>query len=192
VNAGSKLAALALTGTALVLIDDVRLLAASPFPVLLAAIVARVPRRTLFQGWRAALIVILLAAGARAAFDGWEPGLAVGARLATLLLAARLLSATTTATELLDATTTALRPFERLGINAEAVALAFSLAFRFIPLLAEAVEEIRDAQRARGLDRSPIALLSPLLARVMAIGDAVADAIDARSGSPSREFHKKT
>jgi len=191
VNAGSKLSALAGAATVLVLIDDVRLLAAAIPLALLVAVVSRVPSRTLFQGSRAALVLVLLTGGARAVFDGWEPGLAVGARLATLLLAARLLSATTTATELLDALTAALRPFERLGVDAEAIALAFSLAFRFIPLLAETMGEIRDAQRARGLDRHPLALFSPLLARVMVMGDAVADAIDARSGTPSRESHRE-
>lgn len=184
-NAGLKLLALAATGTVLVLVDDVRLLALSPLPVLLLAGAARVPMRTSLRGWRGALILVLLTGCARGAFDGWAPGLSVGARLATLLLAARLLSVTTTATELLDATAAALRPFERFGLNAGAAALVFSLTFRFIPLLAEAVEEIRDAQRARGLEHRPLALFTPLLARVMITGDAVADAVDARGGAPA-------
>lgn len=186
-TAAWKLAALALGAAGLVLIGDVRVSIAAFALACGVAWTAGVGFRSLFAGWRGALILVLLTGGARWAVDGADPALAVAARLAALLAAARVFTLTTTATELLDAFRSLFRPFERLGLDTENWALAFSLVLRLIPLLEETMIEIRDAQRARGLDRHPLALLSPLLARASAIGDDVADALDARSGGPRSE-----
>ena len=61
------------------------------------------------------------------------------------------------------------------------VGLAISLAIRFIPAVAAIVEEVREAQRARGQDRSMIALAVPVIIRLLKMADEIAEAIDASS-----------
>ena len=62
--------------------------------------------------------------------------------------------------------------------------LRFSLLARFIPLLATWLREIQEAQRVRGLDRDPFAVLVPLLVKTLRTADTLADAIDARCFDP--------
>jgi biotin transport system permease protein len=59
-----------------------------------------------------------------------------------------------------------------------------SLALRFIPLLFEKFQEIREAQRARGLDRNLLALLMPLLIKTLRMAGDLTDAIEARGYDP--------
>ena len=55
-----------------------------------------------------------------------------------------------------------------------------SMVIRFIPLMMKEAREILEAQRARGLDRSVVALLVPLLVKTLKMADNLSDAIDAR------------
>ena len=55
-----------------------------------------------------------------------------------------------------------------------------SMVIRFIPLMMREAREILEAQRARGLDRSAIALLMPLLIKTLKMADDLSDAIEAR------------
>ena len=72
-------------------------------------------------------------------------------------------------------------PFLRpLGVNPAKVSLALSLALRFIPVLAQITQEVREAQRVRGLENSVIALAIPLFVRPLRMSDDIADAIEAR------------
>jgi biotin transport system permease protein len=75
----------------------------------------------------------------------------------------------------------ALHPLARFGIDPSQIGLVISLALRFIPVLGERLTQIREAQRARGLERNILALAVPLLLHCLHMADAVADAIDARS-----------
>ena len=61
------------------------------------------------------------------------------------------------------------------------VSLALSLTLRFIPVLAQVVQDVQEAQRARGLERNLVALAAPVIVRTLKMADDVADAIDARS-----------
>jgi len=81
---------------------------------------------------------------------------------------------------MVDTMTRALRPFRRLGVNPEAVALAFSLMLRAIPATVEIAEETRQAALARGLERSPRARLTPMVIRVVARARMTGEALHAR------------
>ena len=61
------------------------------------------------------------------------------------------------------------------------IALAISLSLRFIPLVRSVLDEVREAQRARGLERNLTALLVPLVVRTLKQADGTAQAIQARS-----------
>lgn len=136
------------------------------------------------RGTLAALRTIALVATLLGAWQVWQNGWpraveSVGDLLALVLLAT-VLTVTTPVDEVLDAITRALSPLRRVGVNPDAVALAFSLAIRAIPTTVAIAEETRDAALARGLERSPRARLTPLVIRVVAHARGTGEALQAR------------
>jgi biotin transport system permease protein len=81
---------------------------------------------------------------------------------------------------MLDALTRALAPLRRVGVRPELVALALGLMIRTVPELARSAAEVRDAARARGLDREPRAVLVPAALRAVGRARATGDALAAR------------
>lgn len=110
----------------------------------------------------------------------WHDSLAITLRLASLLLIANLINATTKASDMLSAFERFFRFLKPIGINPGKVALALSLTLRFVPVIKIITDEIRQAQKARGLERSFLALFIPLLIRIVKMGDDIAQAILAR------------
>ena len=104
----------------------------------------------------------------------------IGARFAVLILAASLVTMTTPTSAFVAAIENGL---DRLParLSARKIALAVGLCLRFIPLIATILEEVRLAQRTRGLERNPTALLVPLVVRTLKTADEVSQAIYARS-----------
>lgn len=119
-----------------------------------------------------------------AAFQLWRNSVevaftTVGDLLALILLAIVLTTVTPVAT-MLDAVVRWCRPLRWVGANPEMIGLAFSLMIRSIPTTWELATETRHAAKARGLDRSPRAHLTPLVIRVVAHAQATGDALHAR------------
>jgi biotin transport system permease protein len=112
--------------------------------------------------------------------DGWPRAVEVVGDLVALVLLATTLTATTPVDEVMDAVVAGLRPFRRLGVDPEAIGLAFSLMLRAIPSTLTLAHEARDAAVARGLERSPRARLVPLVIRVVARARETGDALHAR------------
>lgn len=177
---GAKLAGLALLGVAVLMVTGVPgslVLLAVP---VVAAAVARLPvRRTL-----RALVPVLVLAGAAAAYQTWQRGLATGVEIAadliTLVLAATVVTATTPTDRMLDVLTRAVAPLRRFGLRPEVLALAVALVLRTVPELARTATEVRDAARARGLGRSPRAVLVPTALRTVGRAHRVGEALAAR------------
>lgn len=146
----------------------------------LLAVVARLPWRATVRG----LAPALATAAAVTAYQTWqrgrEVGVEVGADLVSLVLAATVVTATTPADVLLDALGRTLRPLRRVGLEPETFALAVALMLRTMPALGQLAGEVRDAARARGLERSPRALLVPFAVRTVARARDVGDALAAR------------
>ena len=113
--------------------------------------------------------------------NDWQAGLLVITRIAAIVMFASLITLTTKTSDMLASLERALHPLKPLGVNPEKVSLAISMVLRFIPVIATVASEIRDAQRARGLDRSILAMIVPLIIRTLKMADDVADAIEARS-----------
>ena len=90
--------------------------------------------------------------------------------LAALYLA-RALVLTTSGPDLLDAMSRVLP---------ERVALAVALMLRSIPQILDAMGTVRDAARARGLGRNPIANLAPVIVHAIALAQATGEALVAR------------
>lgn len=141
---------------------------------------ARIPPMTLWRGLRPFLIVVTIIA----AFQWWQRGLPVAvevvATTTALVVAATTFTATTPMDELLDAIVRGLGPFRRLGVNPEKIALAFSLMIGAIPAIFDIFHETREAAKARGLERSPRANLSPMAIRVVAHAYDTGAALHAR------------
>lgn len=100
--------------------------------------------------------------------------------LLVAVLGARMLTLTTPTPELMDALVRALRPLRPLGVNPDQVALAVALMIRSIPYLLGTVDDARMAARARGLERNPARLLTPVIINAVAYAERGGEALSAR------------
>ena len=73
-----------------------------------------------------------------------------------------------------------LRPLRRVGVDPDRVGLLLALSIRSVPVVVGIAEEVRDAQRARGLRGSPRAYAVPLVIRSLRHADALGEALAAR------------
>jgi biotin transport system permease protein len=177
---GAKLGALALLGVAVVLAHGVPAALGLLAAVLLAALVAALPPRATLRGLLPVLVTAVLAGAYQAWARGWAPAVEVVADLLTLVLAAAVVTATTPADRMLDALTRAARPLRRLGLPPDVVAVAVALVLRTVPEIARTVHEVRDAARARGLERDPRVWLTPAVLRVVGRARDLGEALAAR------------
>lgn len=153
--------------------------------VLLAAASARVPPSSLVR----ACVGIVVVAAVVGAYQWWQRGWAtaveVASDLVAIVLAATLVTATTRADAMLDFITGALAPLRRVGVRPDLVALGFGLMLRAVPALTRTVTDVRDAAKARGLERDPRALLVPAVIRTVGQAHATGQALAARGlGDP--------
>lgn len=179
-GAGTKLAAVFVIGAIVMVVRG----PSSALGFLVAAVLLVVwvgaGMRTTLKALRG-ILVIALALGVWQVWQhGWARAIESVADLVALVLVATVLTVTTPIDEMLDAIVRGLRPFRRVGVNPEAVALAFSLMLRSVPLTIDLANQSRDAARARGLERSPRARLTPVAIRVVAHAQATGDALHAR------------
>lgn len=103
------------------------------------------------------------------------------------VLAARMLTLTTSTADLLDALVRALGPLRWLRIDPERVGLAVAIMVRSVPYVLGAFAETRDAARARGRDGSVISLLVPTMVGAVAYAERTSEALHARGLGDDRE-----
>lgn len=180
IPAGPKLALLAAYGTVTVVVRGPASAVGFVAFSLVLAVWAQMPLRALARGLRGLLVVMTILAVFQVWQRGWGTAVHVVGDLVAVFIAALVFTATTRIDAVLDAITTGLSPFRRLGVNPEKVALAFSLMIGAIPTIFAVASETRAAARARGLERSPRALLVPLAIRTVAHAYATGDALHAR------------
>lgn len=180
--AGPKVLAVCAAGTLLFVTRDLRVLAAAGLGVLGLVALARVPWHVAVAQVRPALVMVVLVGAAQWVAGGWRYAVVVCLRLTILLVLAALVTVTTRVSAMVAAMERALRPLAVVGVRTAGVGLAISLTLRFIPMLTRVVHEVREAQRARGLERSTLALAVPVVVRTLRMADHLAEAIDARSG----------
>ena len=147
---------------------------------LLLVVWSRMPIRPILRALRPLLPVIVLVAVFQVWQRGWPTAVHVIGDLLALVIAALVFTGTTRSDAMLDAITRGLGPFRRVGVNPEKVALAFSLMIRTIPGILEIAHETRAAAKARGLERSPRALLTPMVIRTVAHAYDTGAALHAR------------
>lgn len=183
------LAGLTAFGVALAWIDDpfaLAAVAAAAFAGL--ALAAGSPERALRDS-RAALAMVAVMAAFGCIDGDWRGGLAIFLRFSALVCAAQIITRLWSWNEICGAFELVLTPLDRLGlVDAGRCAFTLMLAIRFVPLMCEEMEEIREAQALRGLDRSVFALAIPLGLRILLRADEIAEAVELRGlqVAPSR------
>lgn len=135
------------------------------------------PRATLALSWGLLGMLAVLAAF-QVLIGQPELGFVVPGNVLLAVLAARLLITTTRASVLIDALVNAAGriPF----VDGERFGLSVGIMLRSIPFLTGAFFDVRDAARARGLERHWLARLTPVVVRAVGFAQATGDALAAR------------
>jgi len=178
--AGAKLAGLLGAGVISVLLDRPWQVALGLTAVGVGYAVARVPPRTAVRQVRPLLWVVVLVAGFHVLVSGWARAFVVVGVIAMLVLLAGLVTSTTRTSDMVDAVVRTARPLRLLRVDPERVGLLLALGVRSVPVVVGLAEEVRDAQRARGLGASPRAFAVPLIVRSLRHADALGEALVAR------------
>ena len=181
---GRKLAVLLVLGTLIILIGNPIVLGAMVLMVVALYRLADLKWQSLWHQLRPALFLLALLFVVQWLYNGVTQGVVVVLRFAILILFAALVSLTTRVSAMIDTVMAVTRPLAYVGVSPTKVGLIFSMAIRFIPLIAEQFAEVREAQRTRGLERSFLAIAVPLIVRTLKMATDVGDAIDARSFDP--------
>lgn len=152
--------------------------------VLVGLGVARLPAALLGRQVRAVLWWLLALAVVTGLISGGAAAALVVLRLLALVLAAAVVTATTRVTELVAVVEWLCSPLRVFGVRPARIGLLIAMTLRFIPLVAERAERIREAQAARGGTvrgiRAWTTTAVPLLVQVLQMAHTVAEALDAR------------
>lgn len=188
--------------------------------VVIATVTAKVPFLKVLKSIKAILFFIILSAILQIFFNSsgkvvldlggikiTDFGLLnagfIVARITLVVLGASLLTLTTSPVELADGIEGLMYPLKWIKFPVHEFALIMSIALRFIPTLLDETDRIVKAQKARGADfesgnvfkkaKALIPVLIPLLISSFRRADELADAMDARcySGSKNRTKYKK-
>jgi len=179
-RAGTKLLVMLSAGAGSVLLDHAWQVAVAVVLVLAGYRVAGLSLRTALKQVRPLLWLVGFVAVFHVVVSGWERAVVFVGVIVSLVLLAALVTLTTRTTDMVDAVVHALRPLRRLGVQPERVGLLLALGIRSVPVVVGLAEEVRDAQRARGLSASPRAFAVPLIVRSLRHADALGDALVAR------------
>jgi energy-coupling factor transport system permease protein len=188
------------------------------FAVMVATAIAKVPFGKVLKSIKGVIFLVVFSAVLQVFFNKqgtplWEGGfitdeglLSAGfitMRIVLIVIGASLLTLTTSPVELADGIELLLFPLKYIKFPVHEFALIMSIALRFIPTLLEETDRIIKAQKARGADfesgnilkraKALIPVLIPLLIGSFRRADELADAMDARcySGSKNRTKYKK-
>jgi energy-coupling factor transport system permease protein len=114
----------------------------------------------------------------------------MASRLILLIIGSSILTLTTSPIQLTNAIESLMNPLKRIKVPAHEIAMMMTIALRFIPSLAEEMEKIMKAQKARGADfetgsivrraKNLIPILVPLFISAFRRADELATAMDAR------------
>ncbi|MCZ2328117.1 energy-coupling factor transporter transmembrane component T family protein, partial [Bartonella sp. F02] len=176
-----KLLFLAVCGTIIFMVSSGCVLFLFLLCVSLLYAIAKIPFRNVMQQLKMMGPFLALIFVFQAVFDGYWTGLWVVLRLIILILLASLVSLTTKISEMVHSIEAGARPFRRFGINPSQLSIVLSMTIRFIPVVREKFNEVREAQQARGLDTKITALAVPLIIRTIRMASEIAEALDARS-----------
>lgn len=179
--AGLKLGLLSAFAVALFVVDQLAIVSGALVLALLVGLgAARLPARGLWKQvrpvwpWLVALLAFHLL------FTDWHTGTLVVVRLLALVVAAAVVTSTTRVSELVAVVEWLTAPLTVIGVRPARIGLVIAMTLRFIPLIAERAQRIREAQAARGATRMRFGILVPLLIQVLRLANTLGEALDAR------------
>ena len=168
---------------------------------------SKVPPKMIFRGLRAVLIILIIIAATnifmtpggetlvsvgflRITSHGLIMALQMSIRLVLLITGSSILTLTTSPIELTDGIEFLLRPLKKIRVPAHDIAMMMTIALRFIPTLADELDKIIKAQKARGADfdsgglikrgKSLLPILVPLFVSAFKRAEELAIAMEAR------------
>ncbi len=168
--------------------------------VLASFAASRLPARAVFL----AVVPVYILAAVTIAFNAFAPveggiafsveGLVRGCffavRICLLVWASLIVCYSTTSTQLVDAFIWFMGPLRAIKVPVDDIAMVFSIALRFIPLIIAEYEQVKDAQWSRGASfdegglmkrlRAHVAILMPLVVGLFRRADRLAMAMEAR------------
>ncbi len=178
--AGVKLAALLVFTTLLLIFRSPITVAIGTIAVLFAyALGGFSPRTALAQVWPLRWIVLLLFPF-QLWLGGWQAAVSIVGTLILAVALAALVSLTTTTTDLLATLERILYPVRYLRWDPARIAFVLTLAIRVVPVIYAQFGDVRDARRARGLERSVRAYALPVVIRTIGYSRKLGDALVAR------------
>lgn len=188
---GLKLLIMAVLGTLLFVYPNTVFAAITLAIIVLLYPLAHISFKVMLAQLKPIFIILVLLFAVQWLMVGWQSGLLVVLRLCALMLVASLITLTTRSSDMIDALEKRLTWLYYLGINPAKISLALSLALRFIPVLAAITQEVREAQKARGLNNSVIAVAIPVIVRTLKMADSIAAALEARAYDPQSPYRRK-
>jgi biotin transport system permease protein len=183
--AGLKLLALAGLGVLVFALPTLPVVAGSLVAVLVVGLLAAgLPVRLLARQARAVAVWLVALFVIHSVVTDVLTGAVTVLRLLALVLAAAVVTATTRVTAMVAVVERICRPLRFVGVRPARIGLVLAMALRFIPLVAERADRIREAQAARGGRvrgvRGLTATVVPLLVQVLQLAHTVSEALDAR------------
>jgi biotin transport system permease protein len=179
-RAGTKLLLMLLAGAGSVFLDHPWQVVVAIGLVLTAYLLAGLSLHLAAKQVRPLVWIVGAVATFHVIVNGWERAAVFVGVIVSLILLAALVTLTTRATDMVDAVVRAIGPLRRVGVQPERVGLLLALGIRSVPVVVSLAEEVRDAQRARGLTASPLAFAVPLIVRSLRHADDLGDALVAR------------
>lgn len=178
--AGAKLLLVFGVSLATLLARDLRVSAVLLVVVVIGLVATGVPPRRSLPVPRALVVVLTLLFAGQLWWATWREGAVIVANVVLCLYASRILTLTTPAPALLDALVAGARPLRFIGVDPERVGLATALMVRSVPYLLGSFDDVRDAARARGMERHLLAQVTPVVVNAVAYAHATGEALAAR------------
>ncbi len=188
---GLKILILAVLGTLLFVYPNMIFSASALAVVVVLYPLAGINAKVMLAQIKPIFAILVLLFAVQLWMVNWQSGVLVVLRLSALMLTASLITLTTRSSDMIDALEKRLTWLYFIGINPAKISLALSLALRFIPVLAAITQEVREAQKARGLNNSVIAVAIPVIVRTLKMADNIAAALEARAYDPQSPYRKK-
>lgn len=195
IPAGDKFAFLFVASIVLYAVPHLTAQAAFFALAVVAAGLTRVPVARLARMLLGLFVIVGIVFATLVLTSTWEAATVSALRLLSLVLFAYAVSLTTTFSAMLALFERLLAPTRHIGLNPAQMSLALSMTVRFIPEIRKQYLDVREAQFARGLHNSPVAVLVPLLVRTLESAQEISSALDARcydSAPPPRRATPST
>lgn len=107
-------------------------------------------------------------------------GLIATLHLAVVALTSCFLISTTRELDIIYSVENVFKPLRRFGVNIEKLSFSLFLCMRSIAIIHDQYQQVHLAQKARGLQKHPLAIVMPLLLKMFRGANMMADALIAR------------